>query len=236
MDYGRYEANFLKYRDDIYHLAPIPVVYKKLKNVKQLNEKLIKTAQKGFAPEILDVPDERHIHNLGNPITFPDEIWKETQIPAVGIWHRVPTNNFLNFNQEEVIKLRSIIEKEYSKALRITANLTNIKPDISESWIQFYKNGDTKVLHNHERYGPPYPSERWAGAYYIDDGNPDPHMPYSGVFSFRVRDSNYYVKPQAGLLMMWPADILHEVHPFYGSKTRIVINFNINAEYQSDKK
>ena len=29
--------------------------------------------------------------------------------------------------------------------------------------------------------------------------------------------------------MLWPADILHEVHPFYGERPRIVINFNINS-------
>lgn len=236
MDYGRRDAKFLKYQDDIYHLAPIPVVYKRLNNVKKLNEQLVKVAKEVFTENILDVPDERHITNLGDPITFPDEVWKETQIPAIGIWHRVPTNNYLSFEKEPVKKIKAIIEKEYCKAIRITSNLTNIKPNISESWIQFYKNGDKKVLHNHERYGPPYPFERWAGAYYLDDGSPDPSMPYSGIFSFRVRDSNYYIKPHSGLLLIFPADILHEVHPFYGSGTRIVINFNINGGYKTDKE
>lgn len=230
MDYGRYEASFRKFKDNVFHLAPIPIVYKKLHGVKALNKKLVAHASEKFPENILEVPDERHILDLGDPITFSDEIWEEKQVPAIGIWHRVPTNNFLNSEQEEVKKIRSIIQNEYSKALRITTDLTDIKPRITESWIQFYKNGDSKVLHNHERYGPPYPLERWAGAYYIDDGAPDPHMPYSGVFSFRIRNSNYYIKPTGGLLLMFPADTLHEVHPFYGQRTRIVINFNINCE------
>jgi len=100
---------------------------------------------------------------------------------------------------------------------------------ISESWVQFYKQADYKVLHNHERYGPPYPDNRWAGSYYIDDGDPDSTMPYSGVLSFRVRQVNYYVRPRPGLLLMWPADILHQVHPFYGSRERVAVNFNINT-------
>lgn len=54
-------------------------------------------------------------------------------------------------------------------------------------------------------------------------------MPYSGVLSFRVRNVNYFVRPAAGLLILWPADVLHEVHPFYGARERVVINFNINA-------
>ena len=85
------------------------------------------------------------------------------------------------------------------------------------------------MLHNHERYGPPYPQHRWSGAYYIADGTPDETMPYSGMFSFRVRGTNYFVRPRPGLLMLWPADILHEVHPFYGAERRVVINFNING-------
>jgi hypothetical protein len=53
-------------------------------------------------------------------------------------------------------------------------------------------------------------------------------MPYSGMFSFRVRQTSYYIKPKPGLLLMWPADILHKVAPFYGKSERVVINFNIN--------
>ena len=55
-------------------------------------------------------------------------------------------------------------------------------------------------------------------------------MPYSGMFSFRVRQTSYYVRPKPGLLLMWPADVLHEVAPFYGKDERIVINFNINLQ------
>ncbi len=229
MNYGRKNANFLNFKDDIYHLAPIPIVYKILNNTENLNKQLIGIAKK-ISENILDVPDERQIEKLGNPIVFSDEVWKEDQKPAVGIWHRVATNNFLRIDEDPVKEIKKIIEDEYAKVLQLTTIISSITPEISESWIQFYKNGDSKVLHNHERYGPPYPSERWSGAYYLDDGNPDPHMPYSGIFSFRVRDSNYYIKPKAGLLLMFPADILHEVHPFYGKKNRIVINFNINNE------
>lgn len=53
-------------------------------------------------------------------------------------------------------------------------------------------------------------------------------MPYSGMFSFRVRQTSYYIKPKPGLLLMWPADILHKVAPFYGKSEQVVINFNIN--------
>ncbi len=74
------------------------------------------------------------------------------------------------------------------------------------------------------------PRHRWAGAYYVDDGAPDPSMPYSGVLSFRVRDQNYLFRPKPGLLLLWPSEILHEVHPFYGTRDRVAINFNISCD------
>lgn len=230
MEYGRFDGNLVKFKKDIFLLAPIPIVYKKFKNVTKLNKELIKIAKSNYVENVLEVPDERHINKLGNPITFKDEVWRETQIPAIGVWHRVPTNNFLNIEHDAVKKIRTMFEIEFYTILKSMFELRNIQAVITESWIQFYKNGDYKVLHNHERYGPPYPNNRWVGSYYLDDGNPDKHMPYSGVFSFRVRDSNYFIKPHSGLLLLFPADILHEVHPFYGTGNRIVINFNINGE------
>ena len=44
-------------------------------------------------------------------------------------------------------------------------------------------------------------------AYYLHDGNPGPSLPCAGMFRFRVRQTNYYIRPKAGLLLMWPADI-----------------------------
>jgi len=233
-EYGRGKPDFYKFCGDVFHLAPVPVVYKIFDDSAELNRALVDVALRLFSSDVLDVPDERQVDKLGAPIFFSEEVWKERQVPAIGIWHRVPTNNFLKFEDAHVVALKQRIEEEYQNALRIACNATNDLPSvITESWIQFYQNGDKKVLHNHARYGPPYTNNSWAGAYYIDDGAPDANMPYSGVFSFRVRDNNYYVKPKAGLLIMWPAEILHEVHPFYGERNRIVINFNINTGFHS---
>jgi hypothetical protein len=232
MNYGRRSDILKHFADDVFHLAPIPVVYHQCKrdDLVVWHADLIQDARAVMREEVLEVPDVRHVHTMGNPPHFTDSTWSEQQIPAVGIWHRVPTNGFLGLDTTAVRMLRQIIEERYLCALA-TLDQGDEHPAawISESWIQFYKNGDYKVLHNHERYGPPYPKARWAGAYYIDDGDPDPTMPYSGIFSFRVRTENYFIRPRAGLLLMWPADILHEVHPFYGARERVVVNFNINT-------
>ena len=230
MDYGRTPNILHRVKEDVFHLAPIPLVYHKVaeKDVEGWHAQLISEARKAFSEPLLEVPDVRHIHDMGNPRHFTDATWSEEQIPAVGVWHSVPTNGFLKLEVPSVTELRRLIQERYLHALSITEGRAN-EPWISESWIQFYKQGDYKVLHNHERYGPPYPHNRWAGAYYIDDGDPDPTMPYSGTLSFRVRQVNYYIRPFPGLLVMWPADILHEVHPFYGARERVVVNFNINT-------
>jgi hypothetical protein len=237
-EYGRTHDILRPVTGDLFHFAPVPLVYRELDlpDLEELNAALIAEARATYSGPVLEVPDRRHVEDLGQAPEFSDDLWSETQVTPVGIWHRVPTNNFLDVQAECVKRLRSIIEERYLFALTATGSVDStdgLEPWVSESWIQFYKNSDDKVLHNHERYGPPYPEYPWSGAYYLHDGDPDPTMPYAGVFSFHVRRANYFIRPKAGLLMLWPADILHEVHPFYGAKERIVINFNINTRHRA---
>ena len=65
--------------------------------------------------------------------------------------------------------------------------------------------------------------------YYLSDGNPIKDHPYSGTFAFHIRGERHYIRPKAGMLMMWPHDLLHSVAPFYGETYRTVINFNIEV-------
>jgi hypothetical protein len=230
MPFGRRPDALYSYTGDLFHLAPIPVIYHEhgASDLENFHVDLISAARSSISEAQAEVPDVRHV-DMGMNVTFDDDTWAEEQVPAIGVWHGVPTNGFLNLGDDAVTRLRSLVIDRFKFALQNASQVDPEDPWISESWIQFYKNGDYKVLHNHERYGPPYPEDRWSGAYYIADGNPDPSMPYSGMFSFRVRQANYYIRPKAGLLVMWPADILHEVTPFYGKNERIVVNFNINS-------
>jgi hypothetical protein len=217
---------------DLYQLAPIPLFYKQLDDpdLTSWNQQLVQDARGYFDEQRLDVPDERHADSLGHVPEFPDTGWSEPNPPAVGIWHCVPTNRFLDLDKPAVQRLRARIEASWRGVLEQLHPDDGRPPLITESWIQFYKDGDRKVLHNHERYGEPFYERMWAGAYYLDDGDPHPHMKYAGLFSFQLRGENHYIRPKPGLLMMWPADLLHEVHTFYGSRPRVVLNFNICAD------
>jgi hypothetical protein len=234
-------------------VAPVPVWYKKLtsedvqQDLKEFNNKIKIIAHKYFAEWQVEVPDEKHLckSNLPKEMynTFQEKkTFSQINSPAIGKWHAVSTNNFLNVPEPEVMLLRDIIMNDYKQALidfyksfdpliSLNTSFAEYSHELDESWIQFYKNGDYKVLHNHLRYGfTPKFENIWAGAYYIEDGKPDKYQPYAGKFSFRIRDYNYYINPEPGLIMIWPGDILHEVHPFYGEEERVVINFNLSTK------
>lgn len=214
----------------IYAFAPIPFYYKILDDSQQdLIKKLIQIAKNEMSNAVREVPDEKHIEKSPFLHDKPDVFAEE--IPAsIGIWHGIKTNNFLGLSAlyPEVLALKKYIENEYINCVKIADKEdSNINPTITENWIQFYSNGDSKVLHNHERYFPPTLKNMWSGAFYLNDGNPDAEKKYSGLFSFKIRGKNYFIRPKNGLIIMWQSDLLHEVHEFYGSEERIVLNWNI---------
>jgi hypothetical protein len=235
---------------NLYLLDPIPVWKRKITadevgcSLEEFNEKILKVARQYYDEWQLEVPDERHYKTKSLlPESEYDkmndrEFFTQANYPAVGKWHLVPTNNFFKVDEPIVKQLQEIILNDYKMALTEYFDFEyegkqkdNANHTIDESWLQFYKNADYKVLHNHLRYDldPTEHRNIWAGGYYISDGNPDKYQPYSGRFSFNTRNKSYLVKPETGMIMLWPGDILHEVHPFYGEKERICINFNLST-------
>lgn len=216
--------------EGIYAFAPIPIYYK-ITDASQdwLINKIIEIAKAEYKLSLLDVPDERHIEN--SPFNHNDyAMFTENIEPAKGVWHGIKTNDFLGLSalHSEILALKNYIIKEYGNCVKIGDKEDGqVIPHITENWIQFYKNGDSKILHNHERYFPPVYKNMWSGAFYLSDGKPDKTVKYSGLFSFKIRGKNYYIRPQKGLMIMWQSDLLHEVHEFYGEEERIVLNWNI---------
>ena len=216
-------------------------------SIEEFNNKLISIANSNFPKWSTEVPDDKHLDKSSMGEKYIDQlnnrdIFSHTEKPSIGKWHTVPTNNFLDINVKEVKILKNILLNDYYTALKEFAELdfdtlynkdeiNKLFPLMSESWFQFYKNGDHKVLHNHLRYETSDINKHiWAGGYYINDGNPDKWQPYSGRFEFNIRHNRYFIKPKTGMILMWPGDILHAVHPFYGSKERICINYNLHSK------
>lgn len=235
--------------NNIFLLDPIPVWKRQITedeigcSLDEFNNKIIQISKDYYKNWQIEVPDERHLDKSVFSKEYYEYLnnnnfYEHSNIPAVGKWHAVPTNNFLDIEENEVKLLKKIILDDYKIILNyIDINLNETKTKIDESWIQFYKNGDYKVLHNHLRYNNEEAIINiFAGGYYLDDGNPDIYQPYSGRFSFNVRNKSYLIKPTSGMIMIWPGDVLHLVHPFYGSRERVVINFNLSTHIEKNYK
>lgn len=212
---------------NLIHIAPVPIYRRNL----QLDFDLPSFMQ--FTEELLtekeiDVPDERHAEELGIDLPKFPSYWATRSRPAIGIWHGVPTNQILDSNHDYVKTIRKKIENCYLDYRRQCGkNLDKFK--FEESWIQYYKEADRKVVHNHERYDDIENNEVTVGCLYLSDGNPPDRMPYSGVITFNVRGVDYHFKPYNNLLLLFPSYLLHQVQSFYGTSSRIVINFHIKA-------
>jgi hypothetical protein len=237
-------------QSNLHLINPIPVWKRTITDeeigqpLSEFNEKLIEISKDYYHEWAIEVPDERHTVEKSN---FPAEYYEEldkreffyqANYPAVGKWHAVQTNNFLNIDEPEIILLKSIIIGDYKKMLIEYfhnefdgVEYYNENHQITESWMQFYKNGDYKVQHNHLRYSEePDLKNIWAGGYYLKDGEPDIRQPYSGRFGFNARNKTYIVKPTEGMILLFPGDAVHEVFPFYGQSERICCNFNLSTK------
>ncbi len=109
----------------------------------------------------------------------------------------------------------------------------------SHAWFHITRHSGYMGVHNH-------PMASWSGVYVVDPGEPDPENPDSGNLRFYdPRNSvNMFMdvgnshlvqpysagvqvfQPMAGRLVMFPSYLMHDVAPFTGNGTRIVVAFN----------
>jgi uncharacterized protein (TIGR02466 family) len=109
----------------------------------------------------------------------------------------------------------------------------------NHAWFHITRSGGYMGTHNH-------PMASWSGIYCVDDGGDDPGNPDSGATRFYdPRNSvnmymdagnNHWVSPyvpgvrsykvRAGQLVIFPSFLMHDVAPFSGTGTRIVVAFN----------
>jgi hypothetical protein len=222
----------------VFHLAPIPV-YQRVYDDKisdaayEIGRERLNRGQKLMGQELPNRYDGERQASYEINYERVDEWVEDHEFPPIGSRFFTPPNNFLDTEHEviNIIKRRifngfyhlldslNIMNGEYEKNARIT-----------ESWLQYYDpySGRGHNAHNHCRWN--HEETRpimFSGGYYLCDGDPIADHPYSGVFSFHIRGMKHYIRPKRGMLIIWPYDIIHSVEPFYGSKERAVINFNI---------
>jgi len=104
-------------------------------------------------------------------------------------------------------------------------------------WANVNRSGDYNMLHSH-------PGCDWSVVYYVATGKPSDESPMSGRIELRdPRPAAVFakmpgfksgqpmlIKPQAGLMLIFPAWIEHQVHPFTGEGDRISIAINVTLD------
>jgi hypothetical protein len=101
------------------------------------------------------------------------------------------------------------------------------------AWATVCRAGAYHAPHSH-------PDSAWSGVYYVDGGAENPDQPLSGMLEFLDPRAGaeavsapgdpygepFRVRPQAGLLVVFPSWLYHWVHPYAGETPRIAISFN----------
>ena len=156
-------------------------------------------------------------------------------VSNVGGWHSKP--DLLLWQDPAVDALKNWI---VGAAKSLTQATSGAKGQVSGSldlhaWANVSRRGAYNKVHNHPGHG-------WSGTYYVDLGQNDPGDADSGIIEFtdpRVGANSielpgapfgrkYRVAPEAGMMLVFPAWLLHYVNPFHGDGERISIAFNIN--------
>lgn len=96
-----------------------------------------------------------------------------------------------------------------------------------EIWVNVNRPGHWNQLHEH---GPPLLSRAASAIYYplVEDPSVQPQHDRQSPARFYDGGSGVKVLPRAGLLLLFPTDLLHEVDPVWpGANTRASIAFNL---------
>ena len=161
--HGRRPAELFPRSEGLFHLAPIPLVMHQVEDLDRdrWHRQLIDDAVSAFSNNILEVPDFRHIHDLGVPPDQPPpDAWCERQTAAVGVWHACRQISIFHCKRTRSHD-SGALSNRYCRALLEVEGIAKPEAHISEadSVLPIWR---LQGLHNHERYGPPYPRHRWA--------------------------------------------------------------------------
>ena len=170
------------------------------------------------------------------------ERFSSIQSSNAGGWHS--ERDLLAWGGEDA---QSILALAQSAATRLTAGRDGraVRPHwVVQAWANVNGPGDGNICHYH-------PGSFWSGTYYVADGGcaadpalggafemldprgPGPAM-YAPTLKFAGEDgqsagSAETIPPRAGLLVLFPSWLLHQVRPYRGTALRISIAFNLGV-------
>jgi len=186
------------------------------------------------------------LDNFEGPTQDLIKLIREMEKANKGLTTDYRENNPLEYDREGPNWLRAQINQT------VIAYLKEIGIDYSvnwqiHAWANINRAGDYHDPHNH-------PHAYLSGTYYLkmpgegakkrqrSDVRPNAitfYDPRTGFNMSSIRNDPYVdpeltVLPKPGLLMMWPAALMHFVHPNMSDETRISLSFNIVLKWSDE--
>lgn len=161
----------------------------------------------------------------------------------IGGWHSRP--DFLNKPDPAVSSFKTWLTWALRRMIDATTGANAFQGGLSAyAWATVCRNGAYHAPHSH-------PDSAWSGVYYVDPGSENADRPLSGMLELLDPRAGadavtapgdpygepFRVRPEAGLLVVFPSWLYHWVHPYTGQRPRVAISFNANiASAQPDSK
>ena len=181
----------------------------------------------------LRIPDAEAINRDLHALIIAEEAeYSSLGRSNIGGWHSRP--DFLSRRDAAVSALTAWLTWALRRMIDATAGANAFKGTLSVSaWATICRAGAYHAPHSH-------PDSAWSGVYYVDPGTDSPGQPLSGVLEFLDPRAGveavtapgdpygepFRVRPQAGLIVVFPSWLYHWVHPYAGQTPRIAISFN----------
>jgi uncharacterized protein (TIGR02466 family) len=174
---------------------------------------------------------------LRKAILAREQASKGISISNAGGWHSEAT--LLTWPEPEVTTLKGWIDAAVRAmcelALRNQPGTLDLNYRAS-AWANVNRNGHYNTPHVHA-------GSHWSVVYYVDAGEEEAGHPFNGQLELRdprpaavfgklpgfMFGRHMAIKPQAGLMVVFPAWLEHGVRPFFGSGERISIAINIDV-------
>jgi uncharacterized protein (TIGR02466 family) len=136
----------------------------------------------------------------------------------------------------------SVLKESAEQAVTKMAELVNQSPaarieQTLRGWANVCRSGHYHKPHSHATY-------HWSGVYYVDTGTVSNEHPQSGTLEFQDPRGavemagmpgnpfgrSIAVRPQSGMIVIFPSWLLHWVNPYQGDEPRISIAFNSRVD------
>jgi uncharacterized protein (TIGR02466 family) len=148
--------------------------------------------------------------------------------------------DFLNWGGSAVATLGRYLASAVEIAttqLQLVAPNLNIQFDLI-AWAAVNRKGHYNTSHVH-------PMATWSGVYYVDPGDQPGNGP-GAVLEFEhpiqamvmnffpgLLPSTLLVRPEAGLVVLFPSSLVHSVRMYHGERPRICVPFNAHTRIET---